>query len=344
MYSHHINLPVNIYSEDEKYFDCLQWNYSDPVIKSHSFSFLYRKGVSTNILLRPLKKIEPWDGFYKKFKSSFFIGKLFNAVKARKIQIVINDTYYCCVNEFSNSFYHWFTEVLPKMIYARKHCGAGTTFYIPFCLSEYQLTSLSLCKLNFCTTKNHVTLFRKLRVVENFYKHPGYYHVPLLEQAAGLLKGDSRTDTDKKRKIYITRRNASRRKVLNENEILPVLGRYGFEILDFDNMEFKRQRDILVNTSILVSIHGAALTNMILMPRGSTIVEFLPKKVHNDKCYFILAGSLHHNYYYLSCKTNGSSHITSDFVVDAVSLEQILSKVVLSRGFENDSSENSVND
>lgn len=320
-----INLPVNICDRDKKFFKCLEWDYADPEIKVHFFTLVFLKGYSTNILLRPLKKIEPWAGFYKNFKTNFFLGRILDAIKKRSVSISLKPVYYCCINEFSDNFFHWFTEVLPKMIYVKNKFKPDVIFHIPFPLKDYQSVSLKYCSLNFFVTKGDFTFFYKLRVVENLYKYPGYYHPELMIETSRLIKNSFANRKLKNRKIYITRKNASRRRILNESETLEVVIRHGFEIFDFDLINFQQQVEIILDTSILVSLHGAALTNMMFMEPGSTIVEFLPKEIINDKCYFILAGTMKHNYYYLSCDMDGLSHITSNFQVDATALEKVLS-------------------
>ena len=324
-----IGLPVNFSQEDREYFKCLQWDYDDPKIKDHFFSVLYKEGYSTDFFLKPLKNIEPWIDFYKNYKRNLFLGEILQSIKQRKVKLRIKTTYYCCINELSDNFFHWFTEVIPKMIFVNSN-SKSIIFYIPFPLKEYQLVSLDACSLRFIVAKSDVTIFRKLKVVENLYKFPGYYHPALILQTSQLIKNAFRPGKTENRKIYVTRKNASRRKIINEDEIIGILIKQGFEIFDFDLINFKQQVEIIRSTSILVSLHGAALTNMLFMNRGSTIIEFLPKKVINDKCYFILAGTMNHHYYYVSCDMNGSSHITSDFQVDTVEFEKVLTNAIAS--------------
>lgn len=327
MHHQEINLPVNFSSEDREYFKCLQWNYADPKITSRFFSILYPEGYSTNIFFKPLKNIEPWPGFYKSYKRSLFLGEVLSFIKKRKVKVGISPVYYCCINELSDNFFHWFTEVIPKMIFAKNNAESNIIFYIPFPLKEYQLLSLELCGLRVVEEKDVVTLFHKLKVVENIYKYPGYYHPDLMQQTAQLIK-NTFLSGNRNRKIYVTRKNAGRRKILNEDEIIKVLLKYGFEILDFDLIGFKQQLEISVNTSVMVSLHGAALTNMLFMEPGATIIEFLPKRILNDKCYFILAGTMQHQYYYLTCDMDGTNHITSNFLVDSCDFENVLTNAL----------------
>src|SRR6185503_7414194 len=151
---------------------------------------------------------------------TFFLGRILNSIKKSGVSISIKPVYYCCINEFSDNFFHWFTETLPKMVDVKNNAKSDVTFHIPFPLKDYQSASLQYCQLNFFVSKDDVTFFYKLRVVENLYKYPGYYHPILKRETSQLIKSSFVNGKVKNRKIYITRKNASRRNILNESEIL----------------------------------------------------------------------------------------------------------------------------
>lgn len=77
-----------------------------------------------------------------------------------------------------------------------------------------------------------------------------------------------------KRQIYITRQNTSRRRLLNESEVRSFLERKGFEIVDPGGLSFAEQVKLFNEARIIVAQHGAALTNLLFMTRGSVIEIF----------------------------------------------------------------------
>jgi hypothetical protein len=324
-----VGFPVNISRQHEQYFkQCLKWQYYNPIIRRHFFTIVYSKGYCTNILLQPIEHIAPWPGFYTNFNKSFFLGRILEAFKRKRLKFVFAPVYYYCVNEFSNNFFHWFAEVLPKMIYVKNHLNRAVQFYFPFALADYQISSLGLCGISYQENKCEVAFFSSLKLVENFAGSTGYYHTRLINETSQLIINKLQLTKNRRRKIYITRKNAARRRILNEELVIVELLKYGFEIFDFDEVSFQQQVEILVNTSILVSLHGAALTNMIFMQPGSVVFELLPTEVFSDKCYFILAGTMKHAYYYLFCEINGPNHITADYLVNVDSFESTLSKIM----------------
>ena len=101
------------------------------------------------------------------------------------------------------------------------------------------------------------------------------------------------------KRIYISRKNAQRRKLKNEDEIIPILKKYGFTILDFDKLNFEEQLKNILNSEILISIHGAGLTHMLWMNEKSKVLEIRARDNCNDNCYFTLASDLGHDYFYV---------------------------------------------
>ena len=323
-----LKLPENIRQDDRRFFEpYVTWHFSDPAIRKHFFSFVFLKGGITSFWMQPVRNMPPWPDFYKNHRRTFFLGKMLHAIKKRKMGWVATRKYHYCLNEFSDNYFHWFTEVLPKMIYARSKTNEDTRFFIPFALSRYQLDSLDICGIKFFQGQNEITLFVQLDVVENFTA-TGCYHPELLYATRNLLLREFRENKPDGKKVYVTRKHALRRHLLNEEEVRGIVLKHGFEIYDFDHLDFREQVSVARSASVLVSLHGAALTNMIFMEEGSVIIEFLPKETFNDKCYFTLAEIMKHTYYYLFCETDGESHITADYTVNVIEFEKILASVM----------------
>ena len=77
--------------------------------------------------------------------------------------------------------------------------------------------------------------------------------------------------------------------------------------------------------SLLISIHGNALTNMLWMPEGSTVLEIRRSGDSHNNCYFSLASALGHKYYYVlapSVDNIKDTHI-ADLIVNMIYLVQL---------------------
>ncbi|XP_058085979.1 uncharacterized protein LOC131233325 [Magnolia sinica] len=71
-------------------------------------------------------------------------------------------------------------------------------------------------------------------------------------------------------------RNESGVKLVMERECNKVAG-CTLKLVHLKNMSFCDQVQIMRNTDVLATAHGAQLTNMMFMPKGSSVMEMFPK-------------------------------------------------------------------
>ena len=90
------------------------------------------------------------------------------------------------------------------------------------------------------------------------------------------------------RKIYLSRKDAPRRRMVNEADMTRRLRKIGFEILQLEGMTIAEQQALLGSARVVVAEHGAALTNIVWCPTNATVVDIHPS-VPAMPCYKILA-------------------------------------------------------
>jgi hypothetical protein len=78
------------------------------------------------------------------------------------------------------------------------------------------------------------------------------------------------------RKIWIHRPEKSRRAIINEEEVLREVKRFGFDAIVFEDLTLKEQVELLSQTKILAGLHGAGLANAIFLQEGAKLLEFIP--------------------------------------------------------------------
>lgn len=323
--SERLNYPVNVPPVEKHLFHpFLQWHVKIPRINSHYFLFVYQNGMSATVKFKPVLDLDPLDEYHSLVNRSFFVGKLLKALKSGDFRFSFRPVFYC-LNDYSDNYFHWFTEVLPKMIYAQQK-NRNSLFFIPFTLRKYQTLSLELFKIKYKMATHAVTCLYRVHTIEKFTAM-GCYHAGLLATIRTRLL-ESINQIEKTKRIYITRRNASRRTIVNEAEVCAVMQKQGFEIVDFDGLDFHSQVAISRDASVMVSLHGAALTNMIFMKPRSVVLEFVPRNEQNDKCYFTLAGTMNLKYYYLACDIDGPSYVFSNYYVDTALLDLVIASIL----------------
>ena len=90
------------------------------------------------------------------------------------------------------------------------------------------------------------------------------------------------------RKIYLSRQDASRRRMVNETDVTRRLKSIGFEILQLEGMTIAEQQALLGSARVVVAEHGAALTNIVWCPANATVIDIHPT-VPAMPCFKILA-------------------------------------------------------
>jgi capsular polysaccharide biosynthesis protein len=90
------------------------------------------------------------------------------------------------------------------------------------------------------------------------------------------------------RRIYISRRHARGRKILNEDEMLPLLERQGFDIVHAERLSFDQQISLFASAEEVIAVHGAGLSNLVFAPPGARVLE-LRSPAHDNECFRTLA-------------------------------------------------------
>lgn len=75
--------------------------------------------------------------------------------------------------------------------------------------------------------------------------------------------------------VYISRADSPKRKVSNEEEILPFLREAGFQVFQLSKLGFQEQICLFAQAKIILSSHGAGLVNMVFCKNKSVkLIEF----------------------------------------------------------------------
>lgn len=180
-------------------------------------------------------------------------------------------------NSWSGGYYHWMTEALPRL-FSLKGIWAESALLIPYYIPNrwfmpwlHEIGGF-LEYVDFERGRN--VLLRNAVLPKNPTRQDEFDVDNLRAVRTAILAAAGAGSSRKPhRLVYITRRNAKWRKVLNEEEIIDRLASIGFEIFDFDRLAYMDQVRTVAQAGILVSIHGAGLTNLMFMAPGTHVVE-----------------------------------------------------------------------
>jgi hypothetical protein len=106
-------------------------------------------------------------------------------------------------------------------------------------------------------------------------------------------------------KIYVTRKKRGTRCVENEENILPILKRAGYSVIDFEDFSFWEQVAMMHGASHFVSLHGAGFANIIFMQTKNIVLELINKTYAENEYkmqYWRLSNACGLNYLYQLCE------------------------------------------
>jgi hypothetical protein len=230
---------------------------------------------------------------------------------------------YTCVSLFPqgyNNIYHWLIDCLPRT-FLLEHIPEGEEIIL---LINDDAPLYQLETARFFTERNKrfklQTFRRKEKLHLPVYWFPGFlsnhksgYLPPSVIEylRSTIMEGYGIIENRTKRKIYISRQNASKRRILNEAEVIEELVKKGVEIVLAETLTFKEQVELFVNSKYILGCHGAGFTN-ILFSKDAHIFEIHPSNDQRSHYFLLSKGCKHHYEYFLG----GESMENEDFTVD----------------------------
>ncbi|WCT11868.1 glycosyltransferase family 61 protein [Mucilaginibacter jinjuensis] len=288
-------------------------------ITPHSNFYL----TSTGVGFKNLKLIP--DLLFGNFNKLYF--RLYAAKnKLRSPKIKLKDSDYLVIHNFwSGGYHHWVCEALLKLVVSDLDYSQYTLLlpedYPSFAwqsLKKFQFKDIVLLK------KNHTYKIAGALVISNPVS--GYYDRGQIRKMKELYAQPVEVPF---RKIYISRRKEKLRVIENEEQLYPVLLANGFEIVETQLLSFTEQVALFAEAAIVISIHGAALTNMVFMQPGTKVIELYRELSVNDQmnlCYCRLAEAamLNYNCYFFKLGRKDNDIDRSNIVVDEREFKAIL--------------------
>jgi len=213
-----------------------------------------------------------------------------------KIRILpIREKYISLFDMWSSNHYHLHVDFLPRLLFLKETEPAQLTLLLPdtpYFRNSIQsiLTLFNFNFKNILYLKSGEIAFVKQCLFISKTVTTGFSNPDLIGK---LKERINLPNTQPSKRIYVKRKNTPVRKVLNEAEVEEILiNCYGFEVVDFSDYPIAEQVQLAANTQIMVGMHGAGLTNVLFMPKGTKLVEFRRNGLHYTHCYWHLAAAV----------------------------------------------------
>jgi hypothetical protein len=251
--------------------------------------------------------------FYKTSK------KYFKKSKIRKINGIVA---HLSLSGLENNYGHFLTECLGRY-YLIKKSGYEPDYFILSCHSKGQKELIKLLNIDenkiIPTDCNELIQATQLLVPSfinnwNYTIFRGYQHCQkqyLPNWINNLYKFNdtfSNLKSEKKNKIYISRKYARYRHLINESQVVEFLTNFGFEVYNLENLSVKENIKLFSNASIVIGLHGTGFIDMMFSDKNTVIFELFPQYYH-DASLRVQAKALNMKYYYMVGESNGEKNI-----------------------------------
>jgi hypothetical protein len=224
-------------------------------------------------------------------------------------------------------YYHWMFDILPRFEILQRS-GLVPDYYVvngntPFQRESLHLIGIPSHRILSPTKSTHIEADEL--IVPSL---PGavYYASPTL-QACDYLRATFLQKNGKRkphRALYITRADATDRRVLNEAEILKEVIERGFEVVSLSKVPLSEQIQLFSEARIVVGPHGAGFTNAVFCQEGSILIEFMPEGRYIDSFERLarFVGLQHHSI--VGTRSNPTYEGNYDHTVDRAVLSKLL--------------------
>jgi len=181
------------------------------------------------------------------------------------------------------NYYHWLIDSLPRLHLLQAAGGLEHIDYFVIYDKEHwfaveTLTALGIRPAQIIDVTTHPHIRAERLLVTTPVRGTGN-HVP--EWACQFLRDAflpaPPVGLSFSPHVYISRRDAKMRQVLNEDEVEAVLRPMGFETYMLSNLSFAEKRALFSQARVIVSPIGAGLANVVFAPVGTPLLELMPR-------------------------------------------------------------------
>ncbi|MDP8933026.1 MAG: tetratricopeptide repeat protein [Cyanobacteriota bacterium] len=199
--------------------------------------------------------------------------------------VAIEGTVAFLAKNYCHNYYHWMFEFLPQIELLRRSgidIGSIDKFAINQCCFPFQRETVSLLGIPLEkiveTYKNNHIQARQL-LASSVIRESTKWACDFLRRE---FLNDSIIGLQKKQRIFISRKE--RRRVINEDELVAVLTKFGFKSIAPESLSVAEQVSLFAGAEVVIGSHGAALTNTVFCSPGTKVIEiFAPDYV--NPCY-----------------------------------------------------------
>lgn len=222
------------------------------------------------------------------------------------------------------NYFHWTIECLPRLFWLERYTektGSRPLILLPEDTSTWMLESLSMLGFR----KGHYALIDVPNVsVDNLLvtSYPRAY--PEYQSWLRRRALESISPNGSNSRIYISRKNATKRQVSNEKQVVDALESRGVQSYQLEELSVREQVQLFAEAELVIGPHGAGFANVVYSENPALIELFGSKRLNT---YHQLSALLDYEYSAIQCEADGN-----DLIVDIAEILTVVDHIITNHG------------
>ncbi len=244
--------------------------------------------------------------------------------------------------EARGNYYHWLVDLLPRALLLRTASGGFQGFdriLINGSHASYEEHSLRaagvpLNKLVYVDSRDRFQIAQAvIPSMDHSSKIVAPWKIRDLHCVADAIREVDpglRRSGPAAKKIYVSRKRAAVRRLLNEEALIPLFEKAGFTVIELELLPWVEQMRLFSNAEIILTPHGAALANIAFCRPGTMVAEIGTRAGYLD-FYLHLAASAQLRYHFLEAHPRSPvrrdslrAYENEDMIIDGADLKNFL--------------------
>lgn len=261
---------------------------------------------------------------------------LFSRLRLPESRPLVRHTAIAVTPEAAGNYYHWLIDLLPRVALLQSVEEGFHTFdrflingsHAPYEAESLQALGVPAGKINYVEETDR---FQIEQATLPSMDHGAKVIAPWKIEVLRALR-DSLPPAPKKgaRRLYVSRKDAAVRRVINEPELESILRENGFTAVTLESHSWAEQVSMFAEAEVVLAPHGAALANIAFCKPGAVLVEINTRAGYRD-FYLQLAASAGLRYHFIQAQPRvtagaGSQRATEneDMMVAPLVLQELV--------------------
>ena len=247
-------------------------------------------------------------------------------------------------DSFNVMYYHWLCDLLVRLFFFQKSVGKEFKVALPksyyqnnFCLASLRMLGIEKDQIIVIDRKEAVKsseVFFVSSVLGGGLGKTTYDSaiIELRDKVIKYCKSHEKLSFNLGKKIFISRSKQKKRIITNQKEVDCLMHKYGFSIINMEDLSFEDGVSVIYNADCVISQCGSNLTNIMFCKEGAKVLELYPKKEYGDAnggtWFSELSQAFNLRHYYQYCAIDQDNVVINEFhtdmIVDTEELEKNL--------------------